>query len=61
MVITEYTLSQLKKEYEKHKSNPNAVFDFHGEQIVVGYAKYLIEFLEEGFKDVKTLQGTDVP
>lgn len=57
VVITDRTLSELKTEYEKHKDNPEAVFSFHGERLLVSYAKYLIEFLEEGFKEVKDEQS----
>ena len=59
MVITGRTLPELKKEYKKHESKgKDAVFTFHGEQLVVGYAKYLIEFLEQGFKDVKQQENS---
>ena len=53
VVITEPMLTELKTEYEKYKDNPRAVFDFHGEPMLVSYAKYLIEFLEEDFKEIK--------
>ena len=56
VVVTDKTLDELKTEYEKHKDNPEAVFSFHGERLLVSYAKYLIEFLDEGFKEVKDEQ-----
>ena len=40
-------LKRLKAAYELHKdAGKDAVFEFDGEQYVVNYAKYLIEYLE---------------
>ena len=53
VVITEPMLAELKIEYEKHKDSPRAVFVFRGESMLVSYAKYLIEFLEDEFEEIK--------
>lgn len=53
MVITGTTLEELKAEYEKYKDTPEATFVFHGETLLVGYAKYLIEFLGSGFDEIR--------
>jgi hypothetical protein len=43
-------LERLKEEYEKHKGDREATFTFDGHVFVVGYAKYLIEYLEQQFR-----------
>ena len=40
----------FKKEYEKVKDNKDFIFDFKGHKFLVGYAKYLIQYLEGRFK-----------
>lgn len=37
-------------EYEKHKDYSDAVFKFEGHDYLVGYAKYLIEYLGQVFE-----------
>lgn len=39
-------LERFKKEYDKHKDAPGSSFEFDGHVVLVGYAKYLIEYLE---------------
>lgn len=39
-------LDRFKKEYEKHAKDVQGSFMFDGNEYVVGYAKYLIEYLE---------------
>lgn len=42
------TLERFKKAYDRAKMNPlTDVFEFEGKKYVLGYAKYLIEFLDE--------------
>ena len=42
----------FKQEYAKHRSNgPDYVFKFEGHEVLVQYAKYLIEYLEGQFND----------
>jgi len=55
VVITEETLKELKAEYEKHKENPDASFEFNGKTLLVNYAKYLIEYLEFEFEEIKKM------
>ena len=43
-------LHALKKVYALYKDNPSGVFVFSGHELVVGYAKYLIQYLEMQFK-----------
>lgn len=40
------TLERFKIVYAKHADNPDAVFVFDGREYLVGYAKYLIQYLE---------------
>lgn len=39
-------LKRFKKVYKKHEKDSNYVFVFEGEKYLVGYAKYLIHYLE---------------
>jgi len=39
-------LARFKLAYAEHKGDSANVFSFEGHQFVVGYAKYLIEYLE---------------
>lgn len=41
-------LSKLKKEYERNMDKDS--FNFEGQEIVTGYAKYVIEYLENSLK-----------
>lgn len=43
-------LKGLKKAYKAAEANHAETFTFEGNEYVVGYAKYLIEFLEGHFK-----------
>lgn len=40
------SLKAFKREYEKAVRRGWKTFTFHGNEYVVGYAKYLIEYLE---------------
>jgi hypothetical protein len=44
--VSKKDLPALKKEYQKHKDNMDEVFMFKGHEVLVGYAKHLIEYLE---------------
>lgn len=44
---------KLKKEYKKANDKKIEVFLFEGKEILVSYAKYLIEYLETKFKGIK--------
>jgi hypothetical protein len=46
-------LRRLKREYNKHKDDKDKIFKFDGYDFLVGYAKYLIEYLEGRFKNVR--------
>ena len=43
-------LRDLKAAYEKAKAAKEKQFKFKGIDLVTGYAKYLIEFLDDEFK-----------
>ena len=47
MTFTTENLTEFKKLYEKNSHNPTATFKFEGRLFLVGYAKYLIQFLEK--------------
>jgi len=53
MIMTEELLKDLKKEYKKHEYDQNATFIWNGEEMLVSYAKYLIEYLEKEFRNIK--------
>lgn len=40
-------LARFKEAYAKVKDRPKDTFMFAGHEFVVGYAKYLIEYLED--------------
>lgn len=42
-------LARFKREYAKHPDLPDATFTFDGNEYLVRYAKYLIEYLEMQF------------
>lgn len=42
-------LSKLKKQYKSAKDGGKDTFMFEGHELDVGYAKYLIEYLETQF------------
>lgn len=43
-------LEKFKAAYERAKLNPlTDVFSFDGHEFVLGYAKYLVQYLEEKF------------
>lgn len=44
-------LERFKVEYAKHKDTPEGVFVFEGNEFVVAYARYLIEYLEYNIKE----------
>jgi len=50
MTFTTENLIEFKKLYEKNSHNPTATFKFEGRLFLVGYAKYLIQHLENQFK-----------
>jgi hypothetical protein len=51
--FTPESLRVLKREYKKAVKAGKDSFFFNGSELLVGYAKYLIEFLEAAFKDRK--------
>lgn len=54
--FTKDKLDRFKKVYNENKERGmRATFEFEGRGYVVGYAKYLIEYLEERFKDEGSL------
>ena len=45
--FTPESFKRLKKTYEEHKGKGrDYVFAFEGHELIIGYAKYLIEYLE---------------
>lgn len=48
--INKETFIDLKKEYKKAVENEEPFFIFQNKEIVTGYAKYLIEYLETQIK-----------
>lgn len=53
MVVSEKTLSDLKDAYAEAKRSGHDTFVFQGATLYLGYAKYLIEYLETGFDEVR--------
>jgi hypothetical protein len=51
--ISKDSFKTLKKEYNKAVESKLNSFIFQDKEIVTGYAKYLIEYLENEFKDGK--------
>lgn len=45
------TLARFKRAYAKALKDDVPTFTFEGNEFVVGYAKYLIEYLEGKFND----------
>jgi hypothetical protein len=52
ITFTEQEFAQFKDIYAKHSDNPKKVFKFKNKEFVVGYAKYLIKYLESKFMKV---------
>ena len=51
-------LARLKTAYEAAKAAKTEQFEFEGHQLLVGFAKYMIEFLETQFKpDTQTVDA----
>jgi hypothetical protein len=48
--FTKPKLKALKKQYEKARAEEKETFIFEGHEILVSYAKYMIEYLEGAFK-----------
>ncbi len=46
VTFTPEKLKKFKKVYDQHKSDKEATFEFEGKEYLVGYAKYLIEYLD---------------
>ena len=46
ILLTSNDLPALKASYEDAKENGREVFVFHGNEILVAYAKYMIEYME---------------
>jgi len=46
VTFTPESLARFKNRYEQTVTLKNEQFDFNGDVYVVGYAKYLIEYLE---------------
>ena len=47
---TKPRMKQFKKEYKAAVKNGDKIFIFEGNEILVGYAKYLLEYLESRLK-----------
>ena len=56
--FTRETLVRFKNRYQQTVTLNNDTFDFEGDVYVVGYAKYLIEYLEGKFA---ASDGSSVP
>ncbi len=50
MTFTKEKLSELKKQYNVAIENNLEVFIFDGSELLVSYAKYLIQYLETQLK-----------
>lgn len=50
MTFTKEKLSELKKQYNISVQNNQEVFIFDGTELLVSYAKYLIQYLETQLK-----------
>jgi hypothetical protein len=50
--FTKEKLKAFKKAYETAKMKAQATFIFEGDEYIVNYAKYLIEYLEDKFKNI---------
>ena len=48
--FTPEVAAQLKKEYKEAVNAGQESFTFKGEELLVSYAKYLIEYLDSVFK-----------
>ena len=46
-------VDKLRKEYNKARANNKTQFVFEGKDILVDYAKYLLEYLDSRFPSVK--------
>jgi len=45
-MINQETYKKLKRAYEKAKKQNKTMFMFDGNQLLVDYAKYLLQFME---------------
>lgn len=50
MEFTPELYKEFKAEYEKLKHDKSATFQFHGHEILVGYAHYVLEYLKPKFE-----------
>lgn len=50
MTFTKETLKQLETEYNTAVNAGKTQFTFQGQELLVSYAKYLIEYLQTQFK-----------
>ena len=50
LLFTREMLAEFKRDYEAAKHHNHDQFEFHGEVVLVSYAKYVIEYLETQFK-----------
>ena len=46
LIFEKEDIKELKELYRKNAHNPDAVFLFQGAEVLTGYAKYLIEHIE---------------
>lgn len=51
ITFTKEVLKELKAEYNKSVENKIEIFDFKGNALLTDYAKYLIEYLDDKFKN----------
>lgn len=58
VTFTPESLARFKNRYEQTVTLNNDTFEFEDNVYVVGYAKYLIEYLEAGFA---ASDGSEVP
>ena len=55
VLFTPEKLKQFKAVYARARLNPlTDVFEFEGREYVLGYARYLIEYLEDHFRANKS-------
>jgi len=57
MIIDREGLKELKRLYKLAIKNKESMFTFQGQVLVVGYAKYLIEYISTRFNNSSTNKG----
>lgn len=52
MEFTLDNINKLKKAYDKALLSQKVEFEFEGHTLLIGYAKYLLEYLENNIKKI---------